>query len=80
MCLGKDEEIIRKETEEIAERLYKWMLELKPPEGQDFAVHPREFLPADVCCDFVGKARFIRGMGRIIAVALTEHNKKRVQQ
>lgn len=75
MCLGEDEKIIRKKTEEIAEKLCEWIQNQKSPIGS-YAVDPHEFLPADVTCDFGGRARFVQGMGRIIAVALAEQNKK----
>ena len=46
----------------LAEEIYKWMSGLKGP----WTVHENEFLPANVCCDFAGKARFINELVKVI--------------
>ncbi len=43
----------------LAEKIFDWMLHLKCQSG--------DFLPVDVCCDFVGGARFKAGLAKVIA-------------
>lgn len=46
----------------LAEEIYKWMSNLKGP----WIVHEDSFLPANICCDFAGSARFINELTEII--------------
>lgn len=53
---------------EIAQKLYDWMDQLKSPLGQ-WVTDKHCFLPANVCCDVVGKAKFLKGMAEVIREA-----------
>ena len=53
---------------EFAKKIHNWMQNLKNQNGE-WAVHPKEFLPADVCCDYAGKTHFINELTNLIAQA-----------
>lgn len=49
-------------ADKIAERVYQALYNLRVPEdgGFEWQHDPKEFLPANVCCDYVGKQRLLR--------------------
>ena len=53
------------EAHRVAEKLYDWMNTLDSPKGE-WVVDSRAFLPANVCCDFAGRARFIKGLAKVL--------------
>ena len=55
----------------LAEKLYDWMNSLRSKEGT-WVVDSHYFLPANVLCDFAGKATFIRGMADVIKICQKE--------
>lgn len=59
----------------IAVALHDYMEKLKRPktlfrEDEDWVRSPGEFLPANVCCDKVGRSVFLKGLAKVVMETL----------
>ena len=70
--------LVGKISNEAAELLYERMSALgkvmkAPYNHYEWAHHPAEFLPADVCCDFEWHTRFILVLRNAVTEVLNKH-------
>jgi hypothetical protein len=65
-------------SKEAAKLLYDRMYELgrvktEPWNRFNWSVHPQQFLPSNVCCDFEGNAKFLQLLKNTISETIIKH-------